>query len=69
MAFVLSASLLAWFGIRDFFYLSLTAGTVVFIVVLLLSMTLYRPFCRLVCPYGVTVVARCLEEPVQIAEN
>jgi ferredoxin-type protein NapH len=52
MAFVLSASLLAWFGIRDFFYLSLTAGTAVFIVVLVLSMTFYRPFCRLVCPYG-----------------
>ena len=52
MAFLLSASLLAWFGIRDFFYLSLTAGTVVFIVLLLLSMTFYRPFCRLVCPYG-----------------
>jgi polyferredoxin len=52
MAFILSASLLAYFGIRDFFYLSLTAGTFVFIVVLLLSMTLYRPFCRLVCPYG-----------------
>lgn len=52
MAFLLSASLLAWFGIRDFFYLSLTAGTFVFIIVVLLSMTLYRPFCRLVCPYG-----------------
>lgn len=52
MAFFLSASLLAWFGIRDFFYLSLTAGTFVFILVVVLSMTLYRPFCRLVCPYG-----------------
>jgi ferredoxin-type protein NapH len=52
MAFVLSASLLAWFGIRDIFYLSLTFGTLVFVVVLLISTTLYRPFCRLVCPYG-----------------
>jgi ferredoxin-type protein NapH len=52
MAFLLSASLLTWFGIRDFFYLVLTAGTVVFIGVLLLSMTFYRPFCRLICPYG-----------------
>lgn len=52
MAFLFSASLLAWFGIRDFFYLSLTAGTVVFVVVLLLSMTFYRPFCRVICPYG-----------------
>jgi polyferredoxin len=52
MAFVFSASLLGWFGIRDFFYLSLTAGTAVFMVVLVLSMTFYRPFCRIVCPYG-----------------
>jgi ferredoxin-type protein NapH len=52
MAFLLSASLLAWFGIRDFFSLLLTTGTVVFIGVLLLSMTVYRPFCRLICPYG-----------------
>jgi ferredoxin-type protein NapH len=53
MAFLLSASLLALFGIRDFFYLSLTAGTLVFIILLLLSMTMYRPFCRLICPYAV----------------
>ncbi len=53
MAFVFSASLLALFGIQDFFYLSVTAGTLVFIIILLLSMTLYRPFCRLICPYGV----------------
>lgn len=53
LAFLLSISLLAWFGIRDFFYLSLTAGSVVFIGVLLLSTTLYRPFCRIICPYGV----------------
>jgi len=53
MAFLLSASFLAYFGIRDFFYLVLTAGTVVFVGILLLSMTFYRPFCRLICPYGV----------------
>ncbi len=53
MAFLFSASLLAFFGIRDFFYLALTAGTFVFIIILLLSMTFYRPFCRLICPYAV----------------
>jgi ferredoxin-type protein NapH len=52
MAFLLSASLLALFGIRDFFYLTLTTASAVFIVLLLVSMTFYRPFCRLVCPYG-----------------
>ena len=52
MAFVIPASLLTWFGIRDFFYLSLTAGSVVFIIVLIVSTVFYRPFCRLICPFG-----------------
>lgn len=52
MAFVLSASLLNIFGIREFFALTLTAGSFVFLVMLLLSMVVYRPFCRMVCPYG-----------------
>ncbi len=52
MAFVLSASLLADFGIRDFFYLTLTTGSFVFFMVVVVSMTWYRPFCRLICPYG-----------------
>ncbi|NMB77593.1 MAG: 4Fe-4S binding protein [Methanomicrobiales archaeon] len=52
MALVLSSSLLDYFGIRDFFALTLTAGSVVFLVMLLLSAIIYRPFCRLVCPYG-----------------
>jgi polyferredoxin len=55
LAFLFSASLLALFGIRDFFYLILTAGSVVFIAVLLVSVVFYRPFCRLVCPYGVVL--------------
>ena len=51
-AFLFSASLIAWFGIRDFFSLSLTGGSVVFAVIVILSFFFYRPFCRLVCPYG-----------------
>lgn len=52
MALGFSASLLALFGIRDFFHLLITTGTLTFIIILLLSMTLYRPFCRMVCPFG-----------------
>jgi polyferredoxin len=51
-ALLFSASLLAWFGIRDFFSLSLTTGSVVFAAIVILSSFFYRPFCRLVCPYG-----------------
>lgn len=51
-AFLFSASLLALFGLRDFFHLSLTAGSVVFAAIVILSFFFYRPFCRLICPYG-----------------
>jgi ferredoxin-type protein NapH len=51
-AILFSASLLAWFGIKDFFYLSLTTGSLVFAAIVILSFIFYRPFCRLVCPYG-----------------
>jgi polyferredoxin len=51
-AFLFAASLLAWFGIKDSLYLSLTAGSVVFTAIVILSFFFYRPFCRLVCPYG-----------------
>lgn len=53
LVFALSFSLLAFFGIRDFFYLVPTAGAVVFFVILLIATKFYRPFCRLVCPGGV----------------
>ena len=52
MAWVLSASLLDYFGISDFFALTLTTGSIVFVVMLLVSMVFYRPFCRIICPYG-----------------
>jgi ferredoxin-type protein NapH len=52
LALGFSVSLLAVLGIHDLFHLLLTTGSVVFLMILLLSMTLYRPFCRLVCPYG-----------------
>jgi len=49
---IVSISLLAGFGISDLFSLTLTTGTAIFCGVLIVSTTLYRPFCRLVCPYG-----------------
>ena len=49
--FLFSAGLLVWFGIKDFFYLTPTAGSVVFVFIVILSFFFYRPFCRLVCQY------------------
>ena len=64
LAFVFSASLLAWFGINDFFSLALTAGSVVFLIVLLVSLVFYRPFCRLRLPVRSRPLPRCSKEPL-----
>ena len=57
IGFLLSgiSNLLAFFGIHDFFNLALSAGSVVFLIMLLVSLVFYRPFCRLVCPYGLVL--------------
>ncbi|MDD1673080.1 MAG: 4Fe-4S binding protein [Methanomicrobiales archaeon] len=50
--YVSSYGLLYPFGIRDFFALSITTAFFVFVVLLVMSAVMYRPFCRLVCPFG-----------------
>jgi ferredoxin-type protein NapH len=49
----LSANILGTLGLKDFFFLSPTSpGFVIFLAIVLLSATVYRPFCRFICPYG-----------------
>lgn len=49
----LSVNLLALIGLSDFFHLAiLSASFFVFLAIVLLSATIYRPFCRYICPYG-----------------
>lgn len=52
-AFGWSVGIIDYFGLKEFF--SLDVASVLFYVflgVLLLSMVVYRPFCRFICPYG-----------------
>ncbi len=49
-----SINTIGWFGLKDFFGLALAStGALVFSMVLIGSLAYYRPFCRLVCPFGV----------------
>ncbi|RXE56463.1 4Fe-4S ferredoxin [Methanoculleus taiwanensis] len=49
-----SVNLLGIIGLKDFFFLSPTSpGFAVFFAIVLVSVTVYRPFCRFICPYGV----------------
>lgn len=52
LVFFLSISILSIFGIRDFFYLVPTLGSVLFLLLLVVATIFYRPFCRLACPVG-----------------
>lgn len=45
-------SLLEYTGVYDFFSLTLSVGFLVFLGILALSMVVYRPVCRALCPFG-----------------
>jgi polyferredoxin len=48
-----SVALLRFFGIKEFFYLDLNAPFFsVFVILIAISLFLYRPFCRFFCPFG-----------------
>jgi polyferredoxin len=49
----LSLSILSFFGIEDFFRLTFSLGFFVFLVLIAISLFIYRPFCRLICPVAV----------------
>jgi len=45
--------LLRFFGIKEFFYLDFnSAFFTIFVILIAISLFLYRPFCRLFCPLG-----------------
>jgi NAD-dependent dihydropyrimidine dehydrogenase PreA subunit len=45
--------LMAWTGLFELFSLTLSAVLVVAVALVLLSVVLYRPVCRFICPFGV----------------
>ena len=51
-ALFLSVSVLAYLGATDLFLLSFSAGSFVMLTLLVVSLFFYRPFCRVLCPFG-----------------
>jgi polyferredoxin len=51
-ALLLSVNVLASLGVMDLFLLSFTLGSLVMLTFLVVSLFFYRPFCRVICPYG-----------------
>jgi polyferredoxin len=53
IAAVYLIDLMAMTGLYDFFSLTLSAGFVVAAGLIVISVFLYRPICRILCPFGV----------------
>jgi ferredoxin-type protein NapH len=51
-ALFLSVSALAYLGVVDLFLLSFSVGFLVMLTLLVISLFFYRPFCRILCPFG-----------------
>lgn len=70
LALTLSVGLLKYLGIRDFFYLNTTSAFFyVFLGLLIISVFLYRPFCRLLCPYGVLLSLAAIKSRFRLRRN
>jgi ferredoxin-type protein NapH len=53
LSVLFSLGILTYLGVHDFFYLAIgSVFFLVFLALVLLSIVLYRPFCRFCCPYG-----------------
>ncbi len=53
LATVYSIGILAEIGLKDFFFLTITSWlSLIFIAFVIVSALIYRPFCRIACPYG-----------------
>jgi polyferredoxin len=51
-ALLLSLNFLASLGVMDLFLLAFSLGSLAMLTLLVLSLFFYRPFCRIICPYG-----------------
>lgn len=69
LALGFSLGMLNYLGLRDFFYLDPTWYSLVFAAIVVLSVFLYRPFCRLACPYGAILSLAAAGSALKLRRN
>ncbi|MBM3157737.1 MAG: 4Fe-4S binding protein [Chloroflexi bacterium] len=70
LAVVFSTGLLRYLGLKDFF--DLNTGAVffwVFLTIVVISAFVYRPFCRLACPYGAVLSLAAIKGRFKLRRN
>jgi len=68
-ALFLAVSVLAYLGAVDLFLLSFTLGSLVMLTLLVVSLFFYRPFCRVLCPYGAILSLAGLASRFKLRRN
>ena len=70
LAVAFSIGLLKYLGVKDFFHLD-TASVFFwgFLAIMVISIFLYRPFCRLACPYGVLLSLAVIKGRFKLRRN
>lgn len=69
-ALAFSTGLLRYLGLKEFFGLSVRSGFfAVFLGIVLASVFVYRPFCRLACPYGALLSLAAIKARYKMRRN
>ncbi len=62
----LSVDILGHLGVMDLFLLTFSLGTLVMLTILAASLFFYRPFCRILCPFGALLSLAALLSPFRL---
>ncbi len=65
-----STAVLTYLGFRDFFYLNyMSLFFYIFVALAILSIFIYRPFCRFFCPYGMLLSLTSIKSVFKLRRN
>jgi ferredoxin-type protein NapH len=68
-ALFFSVNVLGYLGVLDLFLLTFSFGTAVMLTLLVVSLFFYRPFCRILCPYGAVLSLAGLASLFKLRRN